>query len=138
MVFDRVDTGRDIIIARASGRVETDRGRSEEYRSELSELLGTDSTTILWVSRERLINQEAGTGERRRWNDRWDQWNETRSVSSAVLFPAAAGTHVFENMFEFRPAFWAVRGAVRSGREYLPEFSFFCIFIDRYNAWHIF
>ena len=105
MVFDRVDTERDIIIVRFRPAAETDRRRMEEYRSELSELLGIrfpdhDSYGFhvsvaykLW----KLEPEEETAVEQVR-----DQWNKTRSVSRPSFFLPQPELTFFENMFEFR------------------------------------
>ena len=103
--FDRVDTERDIIIVRFGPAAETDRKRMEEYRSELSELLGIrfpdhDSYGFhvsvaykLW----KLEPEEAAAVEQVR-----DQWNETCSVSRPSFLLPQPELTFFENMFEFR------------------------------------
>ena len=105
MVFDRVDTERDIIIVRFGPAAETDRKRMEEYRSELSELLGIrfpdhDSYGFhvsvaykLW----KLEPEEEAAVEQVR-----DQWNKTCSVSRPSFLLPQPELTFFENMFEFR------------------------------------
>lgn len=104
MVFDRIDTGRDIIIVRFKPAGAQDKGRLKRYRDSLSELMGIrfpdhDSYGFhvsiaykLW----KLEPHEAEDVDRLR-----DQWNEACGGQRPAFELPQPELTFFENMFEF-------------------------------------